>query len=169
MAIRTYRCGSSNSVYNAPPVVYRAPAPGAAPRADKEPVRLRTSLHLPGLPAVHGFRVIATLADGGSSLVCTGPTREDVIDRARAAAGTLSPRAWALHLQEWVGGLCSGYWRTLPTRRGELGAPRRRPFRRRRRRPEGFGDEAAQPSRHGLPGRYYARTNEAPTGPTRQL
>ena len=133
MATRTYRCGSSSAVYYAPPVVRRAPAgrPNPVPRADTEPVRLRTRMHLAAaLPAVHDFRVVATLADGDSALVCLGASRQEVVAAARAKP---VPRAVSLHVQPWVGRPGSGHWQDLRPRRGELEAPRRRTPRRRAR------------------------------------
>jgi hypothetical protein len=132
MAIRTtFRCGSSNAVYNAPPArpAKRTDGGYRPNRADTEPVRLRTRMHLAGGPAAaHAFRVIAWLDDGGTSLVCVGATRQEVVARARAhVAG-----AGVLHLQKWVGGLWTGRWQTLRPQRGELYAPRPRMGRRRR-------------------------------------
>jgi hypothetical protein len=137
MVNRTFRCGSSSAVYNAPP-----PRPAARTdfghrpnRADTEPVRLRTRLHLAGGPAaIQGFRVITRLDDGSTSLVCVGATRQEVVTRARAHVAGLSAGAGALHLQQWVGGLWTGHWQTLRPQRGELNAPRRRLGRRRRHR-----------------------------------
>ena len=137
MAIRTFRCGTSSTVYNAPPPrpIERAERSYRLCRADMEPVRLRTRMHLAGGPvAAHGFRVVVRLDDGSTSLVCVGASRQEVVARARAVAAT--PAAWAgtFHLQRWVGGLWTGRWETLRPRRGELAAPRRRSPRRRRRR-----------------------------------
>ena len=137
MAIRTFRCGSSSAVYYAPPVRPSKPTVKTGPlaRADREPVRLRTRLHLGGaLPVAHGFRVIATLTGGDSALVCLGATRGEVIAAARGKAAGLSSCAASLLLQQWVGGVDSGYWQTLPLRRGELGVTARRAPRRRRQR-----------------------------------
>jgi hypothetical protein len=136
MAISTFRCGSSNAVYYAPPVVHPRPAACLIPaaRADTEPVRLRTRLHLGSArPATHGFRVIAELADGDTALVCLGATRGEVIAGARAKAAALAARVVGFLLQQWVGRLGSGHWQTLPLRRGELAAHRRRAPRRPRR------------------------------------
>ena len=122
MAIRTFRCGSSNAVYNAPPPrpVERADRGYRLCRIDTEPVRLRTRMHLPGGPAAaHGFRVVVRLNDGSTSLVCVGASRQEVIARARAAAAA---SAGTLHLQQWVGGLWTGRWETLRPHRGELDA-----------------------------------------------
>jgi hypothetical protein len=135
MATRTFRCGSSSAAYYAPPPVRKGPAGSPVPvaRADTEPVRLRIRLHLGAArPAAHGFRVIAALADGDTALVCLGATRGEVIAGARAKTATLSPRAVALLLQQWVGRLAAGRWQTLPLRRGELATPRRAPRPRRR-------------------------------------
>jgi hypothetical protein len=137
MAIRTFRCGSSSSVYYAPPVLPARSAAKSSPlaRFDKEPVRLRTRLHLGAArPAAHGFRVLAALAGGDSALVCMGATRNEVIAGARAMAAALAPRAVGLLLQQWVAGARAGYWQTMPLRRGELEvAVRRNPRRRRQR------------------------------------
>ena len=48
------------------------------------------------------------------------PSRGEVIAAARARTAALSARAVGLLLQQWVGGAGSGYWQTLPVRRGEL-------------------------------------------------
>ncbi len=141
MATRTYLCGSSRAVYNAPPA--RRPGPTGRPvplvRPDAEPVRLRTRLHLGAArPAAHGFRVIAALADGDSALVCLGATRREALAAARARVGAV-PRALSLLLQQWVGGPGSGRWQTLALRRGELEAPRPRSARRRRARSVAVG------------------------------
>jgi hypothetical protein len=135
MAIRTFRCGSSSAVYNAPPVVRPTPAgrPNPALRADTEPVRLRTRMHLAALrPVVHGFRVVATLAGGGSALVCLGVSRQEVVAAARAKLAALAPRAVSLHLEQWVGRPGRGRWQGLRPHKGELELPRRRMPRRRR-------------------------------------
>jgi hypothetical protein len=137
MAIRTFRCGASSAVYYAPPVVRSRPTgrPVSILRADTEPVRLRTRMHLAGaLPAVHGFRVVARLADGDSALVCLGASRHEVVAAARAKAAGLARFAVSLHVQQWVGGLGSGRWHDLRPHRGELELPRRRAPRRRRER-----------------------------------
>jgi hypothetical protein len=141
MAIRTYRCGASSAVYYAPPVVFR---PGQTrpqvlvPRADTEPVRLRTRMHLAGaLPGTHGFRVVARLADGDSALVCLGASRQEVIAAARPKVAGLARFAVSLRVQQWVGGLGSGRWQDLRPHRGELELPRRRMPRRRRERVPG--------------------------------
>jgi hypothetical protein len=136
MVNRTFRCGSSSAVYNAPPArpAARSDSGFRANRADAEPVRLRIRMHLAGGPvAVHGFRVIATRDDRSTSLVCVGATRQEVVARARAHVAGLSADT-ALRLQQWVGGLWTGRWQTLRPQRGELNAPRRRMGRRPRRR-----------------------------------
>jgi hypothetical protein len=137
MAIRAFRCGSSNAVYNAPPPcpVERADRGYRLCRTDTEPVRLRTRMHLPGSSgAARGFRVVVRLDDGSTSLVCVGASRQEVVARARAAIAAPSAQAGTVYLQQWVGGLWTGRWETLRPRRGELTAPRRRSPRRRRRR-----------------------------------
>ncbi|HKI31793.1 MAG TPA: hypothetical protein VKA46_07985 [Gemmataceae bacterium] len=143
MAIRTIRCGSSSAVYNAPPApVGRVVRPTICPglRADTEPTRLRTRLHLGAArPTAHCFRVIAALAGGDSALVYLGATRGEVVAQARKSAA-VSARVVGLLLQRWVGGLGSGRWQTLPLRKGELEVPRRRSLRRRTR---GFGTAIA--------------------------
>jgi len=135
MAMRTYFCGSSNSIYNAPPVK-RLSSPVAPRRAipvDREPVRLRTCLHLGAARlSAHDFRVLARLADGNYALVCLGATRRDVVAAARAAAWRF-PNAVSLLLQQWVGGRGRGRWQTLPLRRGELPIRSGRGLRRRAR------------------------------------
>ncbi len=136
MAIRTFRCGSSSSVYYAPPQA--GPTPAGKPRpafpADAEPVRLRTRLHLGGCrPTVHGFRVLARLSDGDSALVCLGASRQEVVAAARSKIAGLARCALSVYVQQWVGGLDSGRWENLRPRRGELELPRRRAPRRRRR------------------------------------
>jgi hypothetical protein len=123
MAHREYRCGSSNAVYYAPR--YRPARPDRPERAlareDREPVRLRTALHVVGvrLPA-RSFRVLAERADGGTALLCLGADRDEALARARALAGP----AARLRLQEWVGGGGAGSWRGVPCPRG--GTPRAR-------------------------------------------
>ncbi|HEX5269916.1 MAG TPA: hypothetical protein VFW33_05495, partial [Gemmataceae bacterium] len=143
MAIRTFRCGSSSAVYYAPPTprpkgnrhdhqadgqgaVYYAPPtprptpagkPRPVPRADAEPVRLRTRMHLAGVrPAVHGFRVLARLPDGDSALVCLGASREEVVASARAKLAGLARHAVSIHVQQWVGRFGSGRWESLRPR-----------------------------------------------------
>jgi len=133
MAIRTFRCGSSSTVYNAPPVRHARAVPTIPfNRPDREPPRLRTRLHLAGVgTAVHGFRVIARFPDG-VALVGMGATRQEVAARARTHSAVVFRQGGTLHLQQWVGGLCFGRWLTLPARRGELGALPRHTVRRRR-------------------------------------
>jgi hypothetical protein len=136
MAIRTFRCGSSSAVYYAPPQARPTPRGKPRPilRADTEPVRLRTRLHLGGaLPAVHGFRVVARLSDGESALVCLGASRQEVVAAARPKLPGLARSAVSLHVQHWVGGVGFGRWENLRPHRGELELPRRRQPRRRRR------------------------------------
>jgi hypothetical protein len=136
MVNRTFRCGSSSAVYNAPPArpAARTDSGFRPNRADTEPVRLRIRMHLAGgSVTVHGFRIIATRDDGGTSLVCVGATRQEVVARARAHVAGLPADTAALRLQQWVGGLWTGRWRTLRPQRGELNAPRRRVGRRHRR------------------------------------
>jgi len=136
MAIRTFRCGSSSAVYYAPPVRTRPTGrPVPVNRADTEPVRLRTRMHLAGVrPAVHGFRVLARLADGDTALVCLGASRQEVVAAARAKLAGLARAAVGLHVQQWVGRLGSGRWENLRPYRDELELPRRRAPRRRRER-----------------------------------
>lgn len=138
MVLRTFRCGASSAIYYAPPVVFR---PGQTrphvlvPRADTEPVRLRTRMHLAGaLPATHGFRVVARLADGDSALVCLGASRQEVVAAARARMSVLARFAVSLRVQQWAGGFGPGSWQDLRPHRGELELPRRRTPRRRRER-----------------------------------
>jgi hypothetical protein len=124
MAVREYRCGSSSAVYQA--ARYRPARPDRPERAlareDREPVRLRTALHVVGvrLPA-RSFRVLAELAGGGAALLCLGADRDEALARARALAG---PEA-RLRLQEWVGGAAVGAWRGVPCPRGGLPRARR--------------------------------------------
>jgi hypothetical protein len=132
MAQREYRCGSSSAVYQAPR--YRPARPGRPERAlareDREPVRLRTALHVGGvhLPQ-QSFRVLAELAGGGTALLCLGADRDEALSRARALAAP----AVRLCLQQWVGGACVGSWRALPCPRSGLPRARRAGLRRRRR------------------------------------
>ena len=135
MAIRTFRCGSSSAVYYAPPPVRPTPTGRPVPvrRADSEPVRLRTRMHLAGaVPAAHGFRVLARLADGDTALVCLGASRQEVVAAARAKLAGLARRVVSLHVQRWAGRLGSGRWENLRPRRGELELTRHREPRRRR-------------------------------------
>jgi hypothetical protein len=137
MAIRTLRCGSSSTVYYAPPVVRSSPSgrPNPVLRTDTEPVRLRTRMHLAGVrPATNSFRVLARLTDGDIALVCLGASRQEVIAAARTKLAALTRYAVSVHLQQWVGGLASGHWRSLRPQRGELEMPRQRAPRRRRQR-----------------------------------
>jgi hypothetical protein len=82
--------------------------------------------------AAHGFRVIAALTDGDSALVCLGATRGEALAAAQAKGAALAPRAVALLLQQWVGGVGCGRWQTVALRKGELTASVRRNVRRRR-------------------------------------
>jgi hypothetical protein len=137
MAQREYRCGSSSAVYQAPR--YRPSRPDRPERAlareDREPIRLRTSLHVGGvrLPE-QSFRVLAELADGGTALLCLGADRDEALARARALAGQLAAPALRLRLQQWVGGICVGAWRGVSCPRGGLPRARRGGLRRRLRR-----------------------------------
>jgi hypothetical protein len=136
MAQREYRCGSSSAVYQAPR--YRPARPDRPERAmareDREPVRLRTSLHVSGvrLPQ-QSFRVLAELADGGTALLCLAADRDEALTRARALAGRLPVPAVRLRLQQWAGGACVGAWRGVPCPHGGLPRARRGPRRLRRR------------------------------------
>jgi hypothetical protein len=92
-------------------------------------------MHLAGVrPAVHGFRVLARLADGDTALVCLGASRQEVVAAARARLAGLARTAVRLHVQQWVGRIGSGRWENLRPHRGELQLPRRRTPRRRRER-----------------------------------
>ncbi len=135
MANRTFLCGTSKSIYNAPPRRRLTPTAPAirVDRPDRDPVRLRTRLHL-GLarPIAHDFRVVAVRADGDSALVCLGATRGEVIASARSRMAGWDREAVSLLLQQWVGGRERGRWQTVPQRRGELPVLRQRGLRRRR-------------------------------------
>jgi len=135
MANRTYLCGTSKSIYNAPPVRRLTPTAPSRPidRPDRDPVRLRTRLHLGAArPITHDFRVLAVRADGASALVCLGATRGEVVAGARVRLAGLVRETVSLLLQQWVGGRERGRWRTLPVRRGELPMLRQKGLRRRR-------------------------------------
>jgi hypothetical protein len=81
-------------------------------------------------PPAYDFRVLAVLSGGDSALVYLGASRREVLGLARQS-GLLVPRVAGLLLQRWVGGPVSGYWQTMPLRRGELETPRREGHRRR--------------------------------------
>jgi hypothetical protein len=135
MAMRAYLCGSSNSIYNAPLVRRVTPAAQRRPMippADRDPVRLRTRLHLGAArPTAADFRVLAVREDGDTALVCLGATRGEVVAGARGQTAGLAREAVSLLLQQWVGGRERGRWQTLPLRRGELPVLRQRGLRRR--------------------------------------
>jgi hypothetical protein len=120
MALREIRCGSSNAVYRAP----RIPRP----RKDDHPApRLLIPLHFAKPSAGgFGFRLVARLGDGTHALLCLGATREEVARRAWTLLRELPAGTVKLHLQEWVGGVCSGRWLRLPSRAGELPRLQRR-------------------------------------------
>jgi hypothetical protein len=114
MALRELRCGSSNAVYHAPRT--------RSPKQDERPTpRLRIPLHFPRPSAGDlGFRLIAQLPSGKHALLCLGATRAEVARRAWLLARELPAATVELHLQQWVGGACSGHWLRLLTRAGEL-------------------------------------------------
>jgi hypothetical protein len=116
MSTRFIRCGTSNDVYSQ---VREAPE-------DREPARLRTSLHLGGT-MVQPFRVVARLRDGGTAVVCLGTSRAEALAAARACAAELPPDARRLALQRWVGNLVAGRWVSAPCAGNELPLVRSRP------------------------------------------
>src|SRR5262249_39313779 len=104
-------------------------------RADTEPVRLRTRMHLAGVrPAVHGFRVLARLADGDTALVCLGAARQGGGAAAPPQPPRPAPGPVGFAVPHWGGRLGSGRWENLRPYRDELELPRRRAPRRRRER-----------------------------------
>ena len=114
MSVRTYLCGTSRTVYHAGNPTVRADPPVRPPKRDRDAVRLRTTLHVPGVPrATRGYRVVAELADGRQALVCLGATRQEAVARARRLTVALHREAVAVSLQEWVGSTTAGRWRTL--------------------------------------------------------
>jgi hypothetical protein len=126
MAIRKFRFDSLRIRTESP----RAPAP----REDREPVRLRTSITFARTTSrIHGFRVVAERVEGPAALVCLGATRAEVLGVARALSAELPPDTVHLRLEEWLGGTCAGQWQRRPCQPGELPLPAgRRRLRRRR-------------------------------------
>ena len=123
---RSYLCGTSKATYDA---VIEKPRP--APRVKRDPgtARLRTVLHVPGIPRhTRGYRVLVRLAGGREALLCLGSTADEALARARRLAGASHPDAVAVLLQEWVGGSASGAWRDVrrPRLVGQPLAGRRR-------------------------------------------
>lgn len=126
MALRKFRFDSLRIRIDSPKA--------AVQREDRDPVRLRTPITFARTAsAIHGFRVIATRAEGPEALVCVGATREEVLGVARSLMAELPADTVQLRLEEWQGGICAGHWRLHPCRRDELPAPPgRRRLRRRR-------------------------------------
>jgi hypothetical protein len=118
MAMRSYRCGNSGTVYNR-----GAEAPTT--REDRAPVRLVSRMHLGcGVKLPAAFRVLGTDARGRHALVGLADSRAEAAVRLRANAG----RFVLLRLQEWVGSACAGSWRTREVHgrgRDRLRLPRR--------------------------------------------
>jgi hypothetical protein len=118
MDLRKYRCGTSNEVY------YRAPAG----RADREPERLHTRLHLPQKQVMSGgYRVVAQLAGGEQVPLCLADTAQQAQEAHRALTGRLPADAVWLLVQRWDGTAGRGRWEELP---GGRRLVRRRPRRR---------------------------------------
>ena len=123
MTVRIFRCGTSNTTYQAD----KRPAArkDRIDRKDEPSVRLRTRLHVAAArPVAHPFRVVAQLLDGSTALVCLGATRQETCARARDQRRRLPPHVVAVVLEQWVGGFTGG-WRRLPGRPGELPRIRR--------------------------------------------
>jgi hypothetical protein len=116
MKTRLIRCGSSQALYQAP---YQT-LPTAQPvRPDKEPVRLRSPVHVASRRSdILNYRVVARLADGRGALVCLGATPEDAAAKARVNAPPES--TVQLYLQQWVGGTWSGSWQSIRWRGKEV-------------------------------------------------